>query len=454
MDFYNGGFCWLCSTPGSYCNCELSESDFAWSKSASQESFYTFNGRERVDADEPAFDTNDGNYFLADPFENTDLEVDNTIQCLERGSQQLYAVSTPKNNDVEKWESPGTMPPPESSSPVGLGSDSSPISTDPALPMLREDLRCVDRRFFCCARDNNARSHIKALYNDWVNFNAPIFPTTMSTSCPPLPPPTVKLLARPVPSVRTNMDTSIHVQGHPASTSGSSPSMPAVGAAQGPIAQRICANNKLRDMRDICAVKTRTTIEQDEIHHASGARGLMPASRKRALFSGPTILDLVIPIEPDPHSTGNDRPYDIGTTRDSETDRDEVVPSTTPYQGVSPISVSGPAQDMVNNRLKRRRSSVDPPPEAKKVKLDRTLSRVSCTSNASVQSRYQASEPASLRRARSLMSEASSCFEDSMVRWLPCYTRRRSSRRIYAYLSPRTRFSVLLLNFPRTRIAH
>ncbi|KAF8547513.1 hypothetical protein OG21DRAFT_1501533 [Imleria badia] len=417
MNFYNGDFCWLCSTPSSYCNCEFSDS--AWSRSTSQESFCTFDGRKYFDADEPASDTIDGSYFLADHFESTDFGVDGMMQCLERGSQQPCAASTPKNNGyAEIWESPGAMPPPESSSPVGLDADSSPFPTDPVLPLSvsrREDRRSVDRHLFCYARDNE-RSHVKALFNDRADSNAPISPTTMTMS--PLPhPPTLKFLARPVPSAQTNMDASLHVQGHPTETFEGTSSMLAL-SSQASFFQRPRGHNRRRTvpdaaLHDICAVNTRITIEQDEIDRVSAPRSLMPASRKKALFSGPTILDLAISTELEPHGDENVWPCDIATTTRSETSRDEGVPSKMPYRRVSLISVSRPAQAAMNNRLKRRRSSVDSPPEAKKVKLERTLSHVSCTSNASVQSKYQATEAASLRRARSLMSDASSCFEES-----------------------------------------
>ncbi|KAI9566644.1 hypothetical protein HD554DRAFT_2174302 [Boletus coccyginus] len=309
------------------------------------------------------------NYYLGAPFKNPDLEVDGMIQCRGRGSQQTYTASTPKNTDyAEKWESPDTMPPPESSSPVCLDADSSPFLTD-LTRMLGREGPTVDRLLLCSPRDDG-QSRVKAP----AYPNAPTFPTTMSIGC---------LLPLP-------MDMS----------ESCSPIL-SCSAAQGPLGGCLSAINKPQVVavaRDICVETVRTAIEQmddlekpDENDRVSAPGSLVPAFRKGALFSGPTILDLGISTELEPPS------------RDAENDRpDDAVPSKMPPRRVSIISVSFPAWATLDNSLKRRRSSVDYPPEPKKVKLDRTVSHVSCASDLSVQSKYQATEPASIRRAQSL----------------------------------------------------
>ena len=404
MNICDEDFCWLCPKPGSCCNCEFSDSP--WSKPASQVSFCTFDGCEKTrnfDVDELEFRTIDGNYFLGPPFENPDLEIDDMIQRPGRGSQQPCAASTPKNNGyAEKWESPSTRPPPDSSSPVGLHSDSSPFTTGPVpmTRMLRRESPIVNQLVFCRPRDDG-QLLVKAPFNDRAGSNAFIFPTTTSMRrSPPLP-----------------TDT-------PESRS----SMPTCSAVQVSLDERLYAISTRQVVADdICVVTTRTAIEQtnhlekpDEIDRVPALGNLIAASRKRAIFSGPTILDLAISTELEPglsHGAVNDRLNDA-TTTNRETKGDDAVPSNMPPRRVSTISVSCPAQATLHNGLKRRRSSVDYPPESKKVKLDRTVSHFSCASDSSVQSKYQATEPASIRRARSLRSEVSACSGGSPVRSL------------------------------------
>jgi hypothetical protein len=404
MNFCDEDFCWLCSTSGSCCNCEFSDSP--WSKPASQVSFYIFDGCEKpgnFDVDELAFRAIDGSYFLGPSFENPDFDIDDMVQCPGRGSQQPCAVSTPKNNGYgEKWESPSTKPPPDSSSPVGLHTDSSPLATDPVLVtrMLRREDPALNRLLFCRPRDDS-QSRVKAPFNDLADSNTLIFPTTTSMSrSPPLP----------------------------TDTSESSSSMPAFSAAQESLDERLYAISTRQVVADdICVVTTRTAIEQtnhlerpDEIDRVSALEKLIAASRKRATFSGPTILDLAISTELEPdssHGAVNDG-LSGATTTSRETKGVDAVLSKMPPRRVSTISVSCPDQVTPHNGLKRRRSSVDYPPESKKVKLDRTVSHVSCASDSSVQSKYQATEPASIRRARSLRSEVSACSGGSTVRSL------------------------------------
>lgn len=399
----DGDICYFCSTLLSCCSCEFSESP--WSESTSEGSFGTSDGREepaKFDADEPAFCTG---CFLADPLENADFGVDAMIQCLGRGSQHPYAVSTPKHNDhAEKWESPGTMPPPESSSPVIHDADSSPFSMDPALLMsLREDHQSVDLCQFGRPLDNGQWRVKEPLVNDLVDSNASIFPNT------------------------TSMRLSLPLSADP---SESIPSMLVGSAAQEPLDERqsiVIKRPVVADMHDTCAVETRTAIERtsglqkfDESDRVSVPWGLMPASRKRSIGFGPTILDLTISTELEPSSSygsENDEPHDA-TTISSHDSHSSKMPS----RGVSFISIPSPAEATMDNRLKRRRSSVGSPPESKKAKLDRPVSQVNCPSNLSVQCKYKATRVASLRRAESLTSEASeiseisACSENSRVR--------------------------------------
>jgi len=384
----DGDYCWLCFTPDSCRNCE--SSSFSWSKPASQTgSFCTSDGREKTtnfDMDEP------GDYFIGGPFKNPDLEVDDMIQCRGRGSQQLYAASTPKNIDyAEKWESPDTMPPPESSSPVCLDTDSSPSLTD-LTRMLGREGPAVDRLLLCCPRDDG-QSRVKASFNDRAYSNAPIFPTTMSIGClPPLP---------------TDMSESCS-------------SILSCNAAQGPLDECLCAINRPQVVavgRDICVVTARTAVQQvsdlgkpGENDRVSAPGSLIPAFCKGALPSGPTIFDLGVSTELEPPSL-----------RGAENDRlNDAVSPKMPPRRVSTISVSFPAQATLGDHLKRRRSSVDYLPEPKKVKLDRTVSHVSSANDSSVQSKYQATEPASIRRAQSLKSALSTCSDKSTVRSFLC----------------------------------
>ena len=395
MNIYDENFCWHHSTPGSCCSYEVFDSP-----RSCQASFCTFGGREKpanFDMDELAFCTIHGNYILGPPFENPGVEIDGMIQCPGHGSQQPCAASTPKNNSyAEKWESPGTMPPPDSSSPVGLHTDS-PFATDPVLltRMSRRQDLADDRLLFCPPRDDG-QSRVRAPFNDRADWNAPIFPTTTSMRHSPL-----------LPTV----------------TSESSSSMPACSTGQGSLDGRLSAQI-VADLHDICVVTTRTAIKPtdhlekpDELDRISASRSLVAASRTRAIFSAPTILDLAISTELEPglsHGTANVRlNYTTTTSRE-----DDAVPSKMPPRRMSFISVSCPA---LHNCLKRRRSSVDCLPESKKAKLDRTVSYVSCASDSSVQSKYQATEPASIRRARSLRSDASACSAESTVRSVSSY---------------------------------
>lgn len=433
MNICDEDFCLLCYMPGSCCGCEFS--DFTWSRSTSQESLCAFDGREKpanFDANELASCTIDGICFLGGAFEHPDLEIDDMIQCPERRPHQPCAASTPKNNDdVEKWESPGAMHPPDSSSPVGLGTDSSPFSTDLALPMSRHEDVIDGRLWFCRPRDGG-RLRVKAPFDDRV-------PATTSMNRFPSRSPTPKLQTREVSSAQTDMGASLRVQGHLADTSESSSFAPGCSVAQGSLGERMrttrerqaVADGILLNVYDICTT-TRTAIEQtrnpekpDTIDPASACGSLIPACRKGAIFPGPAILDLAISTELESgssHSTDNDRSRDA-TTMNSETNGNDGVPSKMPPRRVSIVSVPCLAQATLDSRLKRCRSSVDFdfPPESKKAKLDRVVSYVSCASESSVEFKYQATAPASLRRAQSLRSELSACSEESTVRsWPPC----------------------------------
>lgn len=367
---------------GSCCDCEFF--DFTWSRSTSQESFCVFDGREEpanFDMDLLAFRTNDGNCFPGGAFENPGLEIDDMIQCPRCGPQQPCAASTPRNNDhAEKWESPGVTPPPYSSSPVCLTADFSPFLTDPALPMSRREDAIEGRLLFCRPRDSD-ELRIKAPFNDRV-------PTTPLMNRFPSRQPTSKLQIHQVSFAQTDMGVGFSV-------------------AQGSLDEhlraiserRVVADDIPANVQDICTMRTRTAIDQtndvgnpDEIHPVSARGSPVPTSRKGVTSSGPTDLDLALSIELEStlsHGTGNDRLHDATTTSGS--------------------------------RLKRRRSSVDCPRESKKVKLDRVVSHVSCASESSVEFKYQATEPASIRRAQSLRSEISACSEESTVRsWSPC----------------------------------
>lgn len=421
MNICDEDFCWLCSMPGSCCNCEFS--DFTWSTPSSQESSAF---QANFDVDELASRTIDGDCFRGGSLENPDLlDINDTVRG---GSQQPCAASTPKNNSyAEKWKSPGATPPPDSSSPVGLGTDSSPFSMDLALPMSRREDVIGGRLLFCSPRDSSQLG-VKALSNDLV-------PTT-STNRFPSHSPTPNFQIQQVSFAETDMGASLQVQDHLTNTSECSSLTPGCSIAQGIVdgraisEQQVVADDITVNVQDICAVTTRTAIEQtnllekpDQIDPGSTRGCLVPASRKRAIFSGPTILDLAISTDLNSasHSTENGRPHDA-TTTGNETNGNDGAPSKMPPRRVSIVSVSCLAQATLDGRFKRRRSSVDGPPESKKVKLDRVVSHVSCASDSSVEFKYQASEPASIRRARSLRSEVSACSEGSTVRSLsPCF---------------------------------
>ena len=434
------------SMPGSICSCEYPDS--SWSNSTSGGSLCAFDNRgepANFDVDELGLRTIDRNYFLGLAYENPDLATDVMIQCPiqcpGRGSER-----TPKNNDgAEKWESPGLGLPPDSSSPLDLGDDSSPSSTDAAPPMsLHEDVT-TGRLLFCRPRDGG-QSRVKALFNDRTDSNAFIFPATMSINHSPPHSPSSKLQTREVPSTWTNMGTSSHDQGHLTNTFESSSSTPACSAAQGSLDKRlrtISERQVMENVHDICAVTTRTALEQtsnldktDEINGVSARGGIRPLSRKRAIFSGPTILNLAISNESEPTSsrgTEDDRPRDA-TTASSERDGNDGVPSKMPFRR-SIISVSGLAQATLDNRLKRRCSSIDCPTEPKKLKLERTVSHVSCAGDSSVEPKYQATEPASIRRARSLRSDVSACSNEPTVRSRSPCIQKYIHRRAYMHLS-------------------
>ncbi|KAG8215655.1 hypothetical protein J3R82DRAFT_7529 [Butyriboletus roseoflavus] len=282
---------------------------------------------------------------------------------------------------------------------------SSPFSTDPALSMSRREDVIEGRLLFCRLRDSG-------------QFG---------------------VKAREVSFAQTDMGAGLQVQGHLADTSEKSPSASNCIAAQGYLDERLRAISEQQvvaddvsvDVQGICAVMTRTAIERPnnlgrtgKVDPVSVQRSLVHAAQKRAVLSGPTILDLAISTELESassHSTENDRSHDTKTTS-RETNGNDGVPFNTPPRRVSILSVSFPAQATLDGRLKRRHSSVGCPPKSKKKKLDRVVSHVSCASDPSVELKYQATEPASIRRARSLRSEVSACSgesTDSLVLFYP-----------------------------------
>ncbi|KAF8129873.1 hypothetical protein EV363DRAFT_1450895 [Boletus edulis] len=369
MNIHDQELCWLCFKPTSCCNCEFSDSP--WSRSTSQGSFYTF-------YEEPA-------NFRVDEvgaFKNPELEIDDMIPLTwsRRGSHQPCAASTPKNNnDPPTWASPGTIPPPESSSPVGLDADSSPFSTDPALPMVHhEDLRNVDR-VLCCHTHHSGQSRVKALFDHEADSNTLVFSTTtLMSRSPPL-----------------SADFS----------------MPAPDE----LLLAICQHQVPADMDDVYVSTTRPAIkgtndieERDEIDRVS-LGNLRPAFRELEDALHSAILGLERSIEKESAlSRGTDSGSLDATTISKETRRDSI-PSKMP----SPRGLINSAQNLMDNCLKRRRSSVDCLSESKKAKFDRTVSHVSasCASDSSPQLKYGATEPASMRRAQSLISEASAFSE-------------------------------------------
>lgn len=391
--------------------------DSPWPNFAYQGSSWTFDAAS-VGVDEGVFHGND---FLGFAYERPDLETEAMIQWPVqypgRGSQR-----TPKDNDdAEKWESPGAMPPPDSSSPLGLMADASPYasSTRSGLPMSR----CADvttgQLLSCRLRDGGEQSGVQAqLFDGQAEPNAFIFPTTTSFERSLSLSPAPKHQTRQVPPTRINMAIDAHDRGH---TSKGSPSKAACSAARGPLDEHPRATSGQHvvasvPVHSICASTTRISSGQtrhpDEIKRVFTRMGPVPLSRKRALLPGPTVLDLAISNESEPSSsrgTEGDGPRDAS----SEINGKDGVPSKMPSRHVSIVS---PAQAPPDGCLKRRRSLADCPPESKKLKLDRTVSHVSCASNTSVEPEYQATELASIRRARSLRSEASACSNEQAVR--------------------------------------
>ncbi|KAH0835447.1 hypothetical protein J3R83DRAFT_9080 [Lanmaoa asiatica] len=321
--------------------------------------------------------------------------------CTGRGSQQPRAASTPKNNDhAEKWESLGTMPPPDSSSPVGLGTDSSPFS----LPMTpREGI--VDL-LLLCRPHGSGQLDVKATFNDRIPTTTPVYLSSSHSSTP-------KFQTLEVIPARTNMGASLQVEGHPANTSERSSSVPGSGAARF-LDEPPCTISDWQVVADDISVSNKRTKSTRSTPCLLGSV-LVPTSCTRASSSVPTILDLAMSTELESassHNTENSRLHDATITRSGTNENDGVL-SKMPSRRMSLVSVSCPTQATLDNCLKRRRSPVDCFPEAKKLKSDRIVSHVSCASNSSIESKYQATEPASIRRARSLRSEVSGCSEES-----------------------------------------
>lgn len=401
---YDGSFCLICSTPSFCCNCEFSDS--SWSNSASQELSCTFREEStNFDMGGPAFcATTDGGLFPDGPFENPDFEVDNNpCPGSAHGSQHPCPGSTPKNNgDVEKWESPSATTPPESSSPVGFDADSSPLATDLSVAIQRPPRvdPAMDQRLLCPPPTHGGPRHATPPYKHPADSNTPIFPTTMSMRySPPFPIYTLETVsswdAAPGYQCFDDRPTAIHYQQSVAS------------------AHDVCTRAAIEP--------TDNLEESDRIDGVYALRHPTPAPCEGSLFPGSTITSLGVSneLEAALEDVTDDGGGDATT---SEAGRDDGVP----LEILSPTaSVFARCRDQAttDNRLKRRRSSesVDDFQEFKKAKLNRTVSHVSCSSNPSVQPRYQATRPASLRRAESLTSEISSYSRESMVRsWSLC----------------------------------
>lgn len=414
--------------PGSCCGSEHSDSSRSTSTSewSCTGTVYFHGDPANIDAGAPALGKIDRDYFLGFDSENSDVETDGmmrfSVQC---GSQQPYAESTPKNNDdAEQRESAGMMVPPDSSSPVGLAGDSesSPSSTclAPLMP-LREDV--TTGRLLSCPLRDGGQSREKALFNDRANSNAFIFPATTSVYRSHSPLATSELQIQKVLN-RANMDTSLHGQDRPTDSS-QSHSRSVCTADRGSLNEHPCAINERQvgaSMTDVCAMSTRIAIEQtrildktEEVNGGSTLRTHIPISRKRALLSGPAMLELAMPTESEP-------PPLCGIENHWRRSHDATIVSKRNGNGALPSKMpacrvlAGPAQAELHRRLKRHCSSVEDPPEAKKLKIDRTASRVSCTGELSAQPKYQTKELASIRRAQSLRSEVSECSSESTVR--------------------------------------
>ncbi|KAG9312418.1 hypothetical protein JVU11DRAFT_6799 [Chiua virens] len=275
-------------------------------------------------------------------------------------------AGTPNVYNAARWESPGTMPPPDSSSPLALpGANSSPLRTAPAPPLSLLSYHEITAPPALCPPCRNSVGpssvHAQRLITDIAESNTLVFPTFMSTtrslSCSLSPEFHTQINNKP--SYQTIMGAGLSIHS-PASVAGSSSSTPVDLSASADFAK--C---------DICAVPTLCT---DENAHVLG--------------------------KPD----GIDR---VPTCH--------VANTTSIHEGNSskpPFTISDSCADQGTHdgRLKRRRSSTSTSPKPKKVKLERTVSRIFCAGDAS-EPTYQATEPASLRRAQSLRSEISACSD-------------------------------------------
>lgn len=393
--------------------------DSTWSRSSSS-TFNSHAGSAGFDMDDWAFRTNDRNDSFGFAFQLSSLEADVAIQsprqCLG-GSQ--HPCTPNKNGWTEEWESPGATPPPASSSP-DLDFSQAPAHAMVLATPHRMDM--TSDRPLSVHQHGSGQSRAKAVLNNQVDSSASIFSTT--TSMHPHPP-THNLQVQEASPSQTTVFPSLHLQSNPF-RSGSS--MPTCRITQGLPDERLSTTSEqtVTHRHGICAPRTQTPIEAtsnptktNETNNVSAWGGPGRLSRKRALVSGPTMLGLSLfnALEPG-SSRGTDKNQPCDATTGRETQANSDVSSKLPYRRVPIVPISRPAQTKPDSRLKRQCSSVDCPPESKRLKLERTLSYISSVAESDVGPKYQATEPASLRRAASLRSEVSECSNKSTVR--PC----------------------------------